>query len=80
MDIEKAIAERLTEVAGDMTQGQLAKEIGISQSQLSRLLNGKTTLTLRAARRICKRFPSLSADIQAFLLANDMRGDGRTAA
>lgn len=74
------LTEALRKLQGEKSQGEFARELGIPQSTLSRIYSGQMELTLRTARRICRHYPELAADVQAFLLRRDMQSHGREVA
>ena len=53
-------AKRLKELCEDnkVSQAKLAERIPISQQTISKIINGKATLTLQTAQRIIELFPS----------------------
>jgi transcriptional regulator with XRE-family HTH domain len=53
----KAVGRRLRELRGfDMNQVEFARQIGISQGQLSRYEKGKSEITAEVLLRISQRF------------------------
>ncbi len=53
----KAVGKRLRELRGfDMTQNELARELGISQGQLSRYEKGESEIGPEVLLRISNRF------------------------
>jgi transcriptional regulator with XRE-family HTH domain len=53
----KAVGRRLRELRGfDTNQAELARQIGISQGQLSRYEKGKSEITAEVLLRISQRF------------------------
>ena len=53
----KAVGRRLRELRGfDMNQAGFARQIGISQGQLSRYEKGKSEITAEVLLRISQRF------------------------
>jgi transcriptional regulator with XRE-family HTH domain len=53
----KAVGRRLRELRGfDMNQAEFARQIGISQGQLSRYEKGKSEITAEVLLRISQRF------------------------
>lgn len=53
----KAVGRRLRELRGfDMNQAEFARQIGISQGQLSRYEKGKSEITAEVLLRISHRF------------------------
>lgn len=67
-----SLVEKLKQLQGTKTQSEFATELGIDQSTLSRIYSGERRIGLEAARQIKNRFPDLSFEIAAFLLAGDM--------
>lgn len=66
------LVEELKRRQGDKTQMEFAAEIGINQGNLSRIYSGDRRIGARVARKLKKRFPDLTLELAAFLLASDM--------
>lgn len=62
------LIEKLKVLQGRKTQEEFAAELGISQSQLSRIYQGDRRVGIKLARRIRQRYPELAFDLAAFLL------------
>ncbi len=53
---------------GQKTQDEFSLELDIDQSSLSRIYAGKRKIGLGVARKICRRYPELAADIVLFFV------------
>jgi len=67
-----SLIESLKEKQGDKTQVEFARELGISQSVLSRIYRSERRIGRRVAAKIAERFPLMAFDLAGFLLAPDM--------
>jgi transcriptional regulator with XRE-family HTH domain len=59
LDFRARLGERLGDVIGERTLAEFAAEVGVSQSSLSRWLNGDAVPSRRLAHRIVRRYPAL---------------------
>jgi transcriptional regulator with XRE-family HTH domain len=62
---------RLRKLQGNKNQREFASELGLSQSQLSRLYTGERGIGLRTAQLIVQRYPELALDMATFLLSKN---------
>jgi len=78
-----SVIERLRQLQGDRSDEAFATELGIAQPTLSRIYKGSRGLGRRVAQKIARRYPELSFELAAFLLADDIpteqRGDTNAA-
>ena len=63
-----AVADLLERHRNGRTQVEYARDLGISQSQLSKLLSGKPVFGRKTAARIAARVPDLRDALTAVLL------------
>lgn len=68
MRASEALVERLREKQGDRTQSAMAKELGITQSMLSRLYRGEREIGIDLLLKVAVRYP----DIALFFFADYM--------
>ncbi len=66
------LVRRLKDLQGDKTQTEFANELGVSQSNLSRIYSGDRSIGVDVARKIRMRFPELALEVASFLLYADI--------
>jgi transcriptional regulator with XRE-family HTH domain len=61
--LEKAFSKFLKTLRGDRSYAQLAKELGIAESTLYRLINGGQSATLRGVENVLQKLELSPADV-----------------
>lgn len=61
--LDKAFSKFLKTLRGDRSYAQLAKELGIAESTLYRLINGEQSATLRGVENVLQKLGLSPADI-----------------
>ena len=61
--LDKAFSKFLKTLRGDRSYAQLAKELGIAESTLYRLINGEQSATLRGVENVLQKLRLSPADI-----------------
>jgi len=61
--LDKAFSKFLKTLRGDRSYAQLAKELGIAESTLYRLINGEQSATLRGVENVLQKLGLSPADV-----------------
>ncbi len=61
--LDKAFSKFLKTLRGDRSYSQLAKELGIAESTLYRLINGEQSATLRGVENVLQKLGLSPADV-----------------
>jgi len=61
--LDKAFSDFLKTLRGNRSYSQLAKELGIAESTLYRLINGEQSATLRGVENVLQRLGLSPADV-----------------
>jgi len=61
--LDKAFSKFLKALRGDRSYAQLAKELGIAESTLYRLINGEQSATLRGVENVLQKLGLSPADV-----------------
>ncbi len=61
--LDKAFSKFLKTLRGDRSYAQLAKELGIAESTLYRLINGDQSATLRGVENVLQKLGLSPADV-----------------
>lgn len=61
--LDKAFSKFLKTLRGDRSYAQLAKELGIAESTLYRLINGEQSATLRGVENVLQKLGQSPADV-----------------
>jgi len=61
--LDKAFSKFLKTLRGDRSYAQLAKDLGIAESSLYRLINGEQSATLRGVENVLQKLGLSPADV-----------------